>query len=101
MLGLRLVGGGLLLAFVLLNCGGATTAELDRLSIQTAAALIVEEPQYAKLAGHLLATYIDKEVRNQGIYAFSQSVQMGHQVGLVNDRNEFFLSHDGGVSWAP
>ena len=30
---------------------GATTRELDQLSIQTAAALIVEEPQYAKLAG--------------------------------------------------
>src|SRR5262245_41122211 len=70
---------------------GATTAELDRLSIQTAAALIVEEPQYAKLAGHLLATYIDKEVRNQGIYAFSQSVAMGHQVGLVNDRLMAFV----------
>jgi ribonucleoside-diphosphate reductase alpha chain len=71
---------------------GATTAELDRLSIQTAAALIVEEPQYAKLAGHLLATYIDKEVRNQGIYAFSQSVQMGQQVGLVNDRLMKFVN---------
>ena len=29
---------------------GATTRELDQLSIQTAAALIVEEPQYARLA---------------------------------------------------
>ena len=29
---------------------GATTRQLDQLSIQTAAALIVEEPQYAKLA---------------------------------------------------
>ncbi|HEY7270047.1 MAG TPA: ribonucleoside-diphosphate reductase subunit alpha, partial [Dehalococcoidia bacterium] len=38
------------------------------------------------LAGHLLATYIEKEVQNQGIYAFSQSVQMGHAEGLVNDR---------------
>src|SRR4051794_24493807 len=49
---------------------GATTSELDRLSIQTAAALIVEEPQYAKLAARLLAVYIDKEVRNQEIHAF-------------------------------
>ena len=50
---------------------GATTRELDQLSIQTAAALIVDEPQYAKLAARLLATYIDKEVRGQEIHAFS------------------------------
>ena len=40
---------------------GATTAELDRLSIQTAAALIGEEPQYSRLAARLLAG-----VRRQG-----------------------------------
>jgi ribonucleoside-diphosphate reductase alpha chain len=71
---------------------GATTRELDQLSIQTAAALIVEEPQYAKLAARLLATYVDKEVRNQEIHAFSQSVQMGHRVGLVNDRLLAFVT---------
>src|SRR3954447_8252728 len=71
---------------------GATTRELDQLSIQTAAGLIVDEPQYARLAGRLLATYVDKEVRNQSIYAFSQSVQMGHDVGLVNDRLMNFVN---------
>ncbi len=65
---------------------GATTRELDQLSIQTAAGLIVEEPQYAKLAARLLATYIDKEVRNQEIHAFSQSITAGHRLGLLNDR---------------
>lgn len=65
---------------------GASTQELDRLSIQTAAALIAEEPQYARLAARLLATYIDKEVRNQEIDAFSQSIASAHQLGLVNDR---------------
>ena len=34
---------------------GASTRELDQLSIQTAAGLIVEEPQYAKLAARLHA----------------------------------------------
>ena len=34
---------------------GATTAELDRLSIQTAAELIGEEPEYSRLAARLLA----------------------------------------------
>jgi ribonucleoside-diphosphate reductase alpha chain len=65
---------------------GATTSELDRLSIQTAAALIAEEPQYSRLAARLLATYIDKEVRNQEIHAFSQSIATGHRLGLVNAR---------------
>lgn len=70
---------------------GARTRELDQLSIQTAAALIVEEPQYARLAARLLSTYIDKEVRNQEIHAFSQSIAMGHKVGLVNDRLHDFV----------
>ncbi len=71
---------------------GATTRELDRLSIQTAAALIVDEPQYANLAARLLATYVEKEVRNQEIHAFSQSIARGHQLGLVNDRLQAFVT---------
>ncbi|MDY7233302.1 ribonucleoside-diphosphate reductase subunit alpha [Hyalangium rubrum] len=65
---------------------GATTKELDRLSIQTAAALIVEEPEYAKLSARLLATYMQKEVSNQEIHSFSQSVAAGHKHGLIADR---------------
>jgi ribonucleoside-diphosphate reductase alpha chain len=65
---------------------GATTSELDRLSIQTAAGLLAEEPQYGKLAARLLATYIDKEVGNQEIHAFSQAIATGHRLGLVNAR---------------
>lgn len=65
---------------------GATTRELDQLSIQTAAALISEEPQYGKLAARLLSTCIDKEVRNQEIHAFSQSIAAGFRLGLINDR---------------
>ena len=71
---------------------GATTRELDQLSIQTAAALIVEEPQYAKLAARLLATTIDKEVRNQEIHAFSQSVLTAQRLGLANDRLVGFVT---------
>jgi ribonucleoside-diphosphate reductase alpha chain len=65
---------------------GATTSELDRLSIQTAATLLTEEPQYGRLAARLLATYIAKEVGNQEIHAFSQSIATGHRLGLVNAR---------------
>jgi ribonucleoside-diphosphate reductase alpha chain len=65
---------------------GATTAELDRLSIRTAAEMTGEEPQYSRLAARLLASYIGKEVRGQGIASFSQSVALGHAEGLIGDQ---------------
>jgi ribonucleoside-diphosphate reductase alpha chain len=71
---------------------GATTKELDKLSIQTAAALIVEEPEYSRLAARLLSTYIDKEVANQEIHSFSQSIYTGQRVGLINERVAKFVS---------
>jgi ribonucleoside-diphosphate reductase alpha chain len=71
---------------------GATTAELDRLSIQTSAEMIGEEPEYSRLAARLLAAYIDKEVRGQGIASFSQSVALGHGAGLIGDETAAFVS---------
>ena len=65
---------------------GASTRELDELSIRTAALLTGEEPEYSRLAARLLAGYIAKEVTGQEIHAFSQSVARGHEVGLINDR---------------
>ena len=65
---------------------GATTAELDELSIRTAALLTAEEPEYGRLAARLLAQVITKEVGGQEIHAFSQSVARGHELGLINDR---------------
>ncbi|MBM3663706.1 MAG: ribonucleoside-diphosphate reductase subunit alpha [Actinobacteria bacterium] len=64
---------------------GATTEELDELSIRTAAAFIAEEPNYSRLAARLLSTVIDKEVQNQNIYSFSQSVAVGREQGVIND----------------
>jgi ribonucleoside-diphosphate reductase alpha chain len=64
---------------------GATTAELDRLSIQTAAEMTGEEPQYSRLAARLLSAYIGKEVRGQRIASFSQSIALGHAEGLIGD----------------
>jgi ribonucleoside-diphosphate reductase alpha chain len=64
---------------------GASTAELDRLSIQTAAEMIATEPQYSRLAARLLSGYIGKEVRGQGIASFSQSVALGHAEELIGD----------------
>jgi ribonucleoside-diphosphate reductase alpha chain len=71
---------------------GASTEELDRLSIQTAAELVSEEPEYSKLAAQLLAAYIDKEVRGQGIHSFSQSVALGHREGLIGDETAKFVA---------
>lgn len=71
---------------------GASTKELDQLSIQTAASLVADEPQYAKLAGRLLSAYIDKEVRGLEIHAFSQSISVGHDLGLINDRLHKFVT---------
>src|ERR1700733_910245 len=70
---------------------GATTAELDRLSIQTAAEMIGEEPQYSRLAARLLASYVDKEVRGQGIASFSQAIGLGHAEGLIGDETAKFV----------
>jgi len=65
---------------------GAGTRELDELSIRTAAALIAEEPEYSRLAARLLAGYIDKEVHGLGVYSFSQSIRLGFDLGLINER---------------
>ena len=73
-------------------CDGATTEELDALSIRTASTLMVEEPNYSRLAGRLLATVIDKEVRNQNIHSFSQSVLVGHELGLIGDTTVGFVT---------
>ncbi len=71
---------------------GATTRELDELSIRTAAALTAEEPEYGFLAARLLSSYIDKEVSGQEIQSFSQSVARGAELGIINDRLRDFVS---------
>ena len=65
---------------------GATTRELDELSIRTAASFIAEEPEYSKVAARLLAGYVDKEVQGLGIHSFSQSIRAGYDAGLINER---------------
>jgi len=65
---------------------GATTRELDELAIRTSAALTTEEPEYARLAARLLAGVITKEITGQGVFSFSQSVRVGHDLGLINTR---------------
>ncbi|MEU7616438.1 ribonucleoside-diphosphate reductase subunit alpha [Micromonospora rifamycinica] len=71
---------------------GATTAELDKLSIQTAAELIGTEPQYSRLAARLLAGYVDEEVRGQAVESFSQSIRYAHGLGLIADDTAAFVT---------
>ena len=70
---------------------GATTQELDKLSIQTAALLTSEEPQYSTLAARLLATVIEKEVGNQEIHSYSQSIAAGYRQGLISEETAAFV----------
>lgn len=73
---------------------GATTRELDAISIDTAASLIAEEPQYSKLAARLLLGTIVKEVSAFNLYSFSQSIAYGDQQGLVSRATaEFVETH--------
>ncbi|WP_276593760.1 ribonucleoside-diphosphate reductase subunit alpha [Nannocystis bainbridge] len=70
---------------------GATTQELDLLSIQTAAGLIAEEPQYSRLAARLLSTYVEAEVELSGVRSFSQSVAHGRALNLIHERLQAFV----------
>ncbi len=70
---------------------GATTRKLDELSISTAASLIAEEPQYSKLAARLLLATIIKEVANQNLHSFSQSIEYGASQGVVSPATAEFV----------
>lgn len=70
---------------------GATTRELDAMSIDTAASLIGEEPQYSKLAARLLLGTIVKEVAGQNLHSFSQSIEHGFREGIVSAATAEFV----------
>lgn len=71
---------------------GASTRELDELSIRTAAALTAEEPEYSTLAARLLAGCIAEEVSAQDIHSFSQAVACGFRHGIHNERLRDFVA---------
>jgi ribonucleoside-diphosphate reductase alpha chain len=73
---------------------GATTRELDTISIDTAAALIAEEPQYSRLAARLLLATIVKEVSALNLHSFSQAIAYGCVEGVVGKATaEFVATH--------
>ncbi len=65
---------------------GASTRELDDLSIQVAASLVFEQPQYSKLAARLLARRIRDDLAADGVRCFSQSIALGQRAGRYADR---------------
>ncbi len=71
---------------------GATTRELDTISIDTAAALIAEEPQYSRLAARLLLATIVKEVSALNLYSFSQAIAHGYAEGVVSNATAEFVA---------
>ncbi len=70
---------------------GATTAELDKLCIQTASLLIGEEPSYSKLSARLLARFIDEEVATQNIRNFYDSVKYGFKKDIISEEKYNFV----------
>ena len=63
---------------------GVSTRELDLLSIQTALGFQLEEPIFGKVTTMLQSNFIAKEVADQGVESFSQSIQFGFDQGLIS-----------------
>jgi ribonucleoside-diphosphate reductase alpha chain len=73
---------------------GATGADLRLRAIETAAALVSQEPAYSRLAARLLAAHIREEAAEQGVRQFSESIAIGHRLGLIaDDVAEFVAAH--------
>src|SRR5690606_5392819 len=70
---------------------GSTTRQLDLASIQVAADLTGEEPEYSRLAARLLTNYIEDEVAALGVGNFQQSIELGYNLGLINERLRQFV----------
>jgi ribonucleoside-diphosphate reductase alpha chain len=64
---------------------GATEVDLRLRAIETAAALVVEEPGYSRLAARLLTVHIAREAATQGVHGFADAVRAGHAAGLLAD----------------
>ena len=78
---------------------GRVEPDLGQRSLETVeghvagpAELIGEEPQYSRLAARLLAGYLDKEVRGQGVASFSQSIRYAYDQGLISDGTAAFVA---------
>ncbi|WP_212839351.1 ribonucleoside-diphosphate reductase subunit alpha [Catellatospora sp. IY07-71] len=71
---------------------GATEADLRLRAVETAAALVVQEPGYSRLAARLLAVHVAEEAATQGVHDFAGSVRAGHEAGLLADDLAAFVA---------
>ena len=62
---------------------GATAAELRLRSVEIAASMVAREPGYSRLAARLLTGHIAAEAATGGVVTFSESIAVGHRVGLI------------------
>jgi ribonucleoside-diphosphate reductase alpha chain len=71
---------------------GATHADLRLRIIETAAALVAEEPAYSRLAARLLAAHVAEEAATQGVRRFRDAIATGHRLGLIADDVAAFVA---------
>lgn len=64
---------------------GATTKQIDELTIDKGIWMTNENPAYSKAMARVLMNVIHKEVQNQEIQSFSQGIAHGQEVGLISD----------------
>ncbi|MEO3749243.1 ribonucleoside-diphosphate reductase subunit alpha [Streptomyces sp. B6B3] len=70
---------------------GSDAAEVRDLAIEAAAGLIVEDPEYSRLAARLLTVAVREEAAGQGAGSFTASIEVGHREGLIADRTLSFV----------
>jgi ribonucleoside-diphosphate reductase alpha chain len=70
---------------------GIASGEMDKLLVQTPAALTAEEPEYSRLAARFLDRVILDEVENQDIRDFTSCIAFGHDVGIISDETATFV----------
>jgi ribonucleoside-diphosphate reductase alpha chain len=61
----------------------ANEAEFLDAAIQVFSGLITVEPDYSKLSARILSAKIDKELKDQGIHVFMDSIHVGIENGLL------------------
>lgn len=70
---------------------GATTTQIDELTIDKGIYLTNKNPAYSKAMARVLMNVIRKEVQNQEVQSFSQGIAKGQELGLINDEVADFV----------
>ncbi len=76
---------------------GATEADLRMRAIETAAALVAQEPSYSRLAARLLTAHIAEEAATQGVVSFPDVIRAGRDLGLLADDLARFVAVNEGA----